>query len=276
MNGWYAAAADVVEPFNGKDLTGWKFRGNANKSKWVVGTAKLKEGKPAEVEVVPGGNEMINAARSLNVYTRGTKFRRLPDRTRSHGAGGLELGIYLMGNYEIQVLDSFGKKVADASDMGAVRQDRPKVNASKAPGVWQKFVIDFRAPKFDQDGKKIANAKVISACSTTRSSTRTWRSRVRTGGAMSQNRHRTVSVSRQPRAHRLPKHQDHTALIRPPGVEQRRPVGLDDTVDGRGRFARATARSEQCRPRGLFAPSGDQCSRRPPTTVLLVPSSSTL
>ena len=44
-NGWYAAAADVVEPFNGKDLTGWKFRGNANKSKWVVGTAKLKEGQ---------------------------------------------------------------------------------------------------------------------------------------------------------------------------------------------------------------------------------------
>jgi hypothetical protein len=35
------------------------------------------------------------------------------------------------------------------------------VNASKAPGEWQKFSIDFRAPKFDADGKKTANAKFV-------------------------------------------------------------------------------------------------------------------
>jgi hypothetical protein len=37
----------------------------------------------------------------------------------------------------------------------------PKVNASKPPGEWQKFVIEFRAPKFDAAGKKIANAKFV-------------------------------------------------------------------------------------------------------------------
>ena len=36
----------------------------------------------------------------------------------------------------------------------------PKVNASKKPGEWQKFVIDFQAPRFE-DGKKIANAKFV-------------------------------------------------------------------------------------------------------------------
>jgi hypothetical protein len=35
------------------------------------------------------------------------------------------------------------------------------VNASKPPGEWQKFVIDFRAPKFDESGKKIANARFV-------------------------------------------------------------------------------------------------------------------
>jgi hypothetical protein len=34
------------------------------------------------------------------------------------------------------------------------------VNASKKPGEWQKFVIDFQAPKFE-GGKKVSNAKFI-------------------------------------------------------------------------------------------------------------------
>jgi hypothetical protein len=33
----------------------------------------------------------------------------------------------------------------------------PKLNAAKAPGEWQQFVIEFQAPRF-QDGKKVANA----------------------------------------------------------------------------------------------------------------------
>ena len=36
----------------------------------------------------------------------------------------------------------------------------PKVNAAKKPGEWQKFVIDFQAPRFE-DGKKTANAKFV-------------------------------------------------------------------------------------------------------------------
>ena len=37
----------------------------------------------------------------------------------------------------------------------------PKLNASKAPGEWQRFVIDFRAPKFDDKGMKTGNAKFV-------------------------------------------------------------------------------------------------------------------
>jgi hypothetical protein len=37
----------------------------------------------------------------------------------------------------------------------------PKVNASTAPGSWQKYVIEFRAPRFDASGKKTANAKFV-------------------------------------------------------------------------------------------------------------------
>ena len=37
----------------------------------------------------------------------------------------------------------------------------PSVNASKPPGEWQTYDITFRAPKFDTNGNKIANAVFV-------------------------------------------------------------------------------------------------------------------
>ena len=75
---------------------------------------------------------------------------------------GSNSGIYLQGEYEIQVLDSFGKKKMRMSDMGAVYgATPPKTNACKAPGQWQSYEIHFKAPKFDDKGKKTANAQIV-------------------------------------------------------------------------------------------------------------------
>jgi hypothetical protein len=72
---------------------------------------------------------------------------------------GSNSGIYVMGEYEVQILDSFGKEQVGAGDIGGLYgAAAPRLNAAKAPGEWQKFVIEFQAPKFDGD-KKIANAK---------------------------------------------------------------------------------------------------------------------
>jgi hypothetical protein len=161
LTGSHTLAADVVQPFDGKDLAGWKFQGSADQSKWVVGTAKLRKSNPREVEMVPGGVEMVNVTRSVDVYS-GTNFGDCLIELEVMVPKGSNSGIYLMGNYEIQVADSFDKKHVGVGDMGAIYgQTAPSVNASKAPGTWQKYVIDFRAPKFDKSGKKIANAKVV-------------------------------------------------------------------------------------------------------------------
>ena len=89
---------------------------------------------------------------------------------------GSNSGIYLMGRYEIQLFDSWGKKVPQDIDCGAIyhRWDAargkgkesydgfaPRANASRAPGLWQNLRVEFRAPRFDADGKKIANAKFV-------------------------------------------------------------------------------------------------------------------
>ena len=83
---------------------------------------------------------------------------------------GSNSGIYLQGRYEVQLLDSWGVKRPKFSDIGGIYRNwesepgkiymgkAPLSNPSKAPGLWQKLVISFRAPKFDDSGKKIANA----------------------------------------------------------------------------------------------------------------------
>jgi len=89
---------------------------------------------------------------------------------------GSNSGIYLMGRYEIQILDSFGNEKPTFSDLGGLYQRwdtkrpkkqfgfegvAPKKNAAKAPGEWQTLDIVFRAPRFDESGKKIENARFV-------------------------------------------------------------------------------------------------------------------
>lgn len=86
-------------------------------------------------------------------------------------------GVYLMGRYEVQILDSFGKPKVGSGDLGGIyaRWDktkpkkeqwwegtRPMVNAAKAPGEWQTMDIVFRAPRFDAQGIKTTDATFVS------------------------------------------------------------------------------------------------------------------
>ena len=86
---------------------------------------------------------------------------------------GSNSGVYFMGRYEIQVFDSYGVAKPEHSDCGGIYQRwkekegvgyegrPPKVNASKKPGEWQSFDVTFRAPRFDESGKKVENAKFV-------------------------------------------------------------------------------------------------------------------
>ncbi|MGD0597363.1 MAG: family 16 glycoside hydrolase [Sedimentisphaerales bacterium] len=85
-------------------------------------------------------------------------------------------GVYLQGQYEIQILDSWtdANVAYPGGECGGIypRWDKtrpvksydghsPLVNASRPPGQWQTFDIIFRAAMFDSEGKKIANAKIV-------------------------------------------------------------------------------------------------------------------
>ena len=76
---------------------------------------------------------------------------------------GSNSGVYLMGEYELQMYDTYDMMGTGPKpgDMGGIYTfAAPKVFADKGPGVWQKYVIDFQAPKFEA-GNKTANAKFV-------------------------------------------------------------------------------------------------------------------
>jgi hypothetical protein len=62
-------------------------------------------------------------------------------------------GIFMMGMYEIQILDSYRNPTyADGQSGALYGQVPPLVNASQPPGVWQCFDIVFSAPRFGAPG----------------------------------------------------------------------------------------------------------------------------
>jgi len=69
-------------------------------------------------------------------------------------------GVYLMGRYEIQVLDSFAKTPGVGDCAAIYGQRAPAVNACKPPAQWQSFDIRLRAPRLGADGARIAAARV--------------------------------------------------------------------------------------------------------------------
>lgn len=85
---------------------------------------------------------------------------------------GSNSGIYFQGRYEVQILDSWNKREITSQDCGSIYESYneqkkevihpgsvPTVNASRAPGLWQTYRILFRAPTFDESGKKLSNAR---------------------------------------------------------------------------------------------------------------------
>lgn len=168
VTGFALAAAPVsaedakTSPFNGKDLSGWKTKQPASRSHWKVGTATLDPANPGKVKLVEGGSELVNVERQgVDIYSD-EKWGDARIEVEVFVPRGSNSGIYVMGEYEVQVLDSYGKKRLGGGDMGALYNAAPpKVNASKKPGEWQKYVIEFRAPTFDDMGKKTANAKFV-------------------------------------------------------------------------------------------------------------------
>lgn len=170
-----ALAADEVAEgapnFIGKDLSGWKYK-NAKASLWkIVGDVKMSEKNNKELDASgdPGAtpvlvNDLKVGQHGSDAYTE-KQFGDCEVHVELMVPKGSNSGVYLMGRYEVQVFDSFGKKKPETVDLGSIYATHapdPENYEPKAPGEWQSLDIVFQAPRFDADGKKTADAKFIS------------------------------------------------------------------------------------------------------------------
>jgi len=150
-----------IEP----ELNAWKVKGPSSMSKWEPSIAEFDPKTPKTLKALTSNGqpfELVNkASGSLDIYTRQSFGDctieievMVPEKSNS--------GIYVMGQYEVQVKDSYGKSMfLNAGDMGGiVGTSKPKTNASAKPGQWQKYVIEFRAARFE-NGKRIAPAEFV-------------------------------------------------------------------------------------------------------------------
>ncbi|MES2705321.1 MAG: DUF1080 domain-containing protein [Verrucomicrobiota bacterium] len=155
--------------FSGGDLSGWQQPAGTWQA--VLSVA----GNPANPKTFltrPGSGVLLNTPEkpTTNILTE-AQFGDCSLHVEFCVPRGSNSGIYLQGRYEVQIFDSFGKKDVAFSDCGGLYErpekgtgfqgKAPAVNASKAPGEWQTFDIDFRAPRFDSAGKKTENAKFL-------------------------------------------------------------------------------------------------------------------
>jgi 3-keto-disaccharide hydrolase len=156
---------DAVVLFNGRDLDNWQFHGDRQKSKWVVGKARISPKDPTQLVAEKGYGEMINLPAkhgdSLDIFSK-QKFGDCRIEVQLMVPQGSNSGVYVMGEYEVQVLDSWGREKMGPGDMGAIYgASPPRVNACRRPGEWQKYVIEWQAPRFDAAGNKTQNAKFL-------------------------------------------------------------------------------------------------------------------
>lgn len=79
-----------------------------------------------------------------------------PDLEKKHGQGRGNSGVFVMGTYEVQVLDSYNNETyADGQCGSLYAMTPPIVNACKPPEQWQSYDIYFKAPQW-KDGKLLS------------------------------------------------------------------------------------------------------------------------
>ncbi len=141
-------------------------------AKWAeYGNTALKAEKPKHLSAEPGMGVVFNGGVTKNLVTKVEHGDALIE-IEFMVPKGANSGVYVQGRYELQVFDSWEKKEVEHSTCGGIYkrwlEDKgwfegkaPLVNASKPPGEWQKFEITFKAPRFDAEGNKTANATFV-------------------------------------------------------------------------------------------------------------------
>lgn len=149
-----AAEGEWVDLFNGRDMSGWIPVNPKAFNAWRVVDGIVDDYKRPSTD--------IYTEKWFKDFDAHVEFAIYPKSNA---------GLYLLGRYEIQILDSYGKEKVGASDCGALyREVAPPRNVSRPPldpspdadngDAWQTFDISIQSPRFDAEGRKTENMRI--------------------------------------------------------------------------------------------------------------------
>ena len=142
--------SDAVVLFDGSGVGAWRSR-TGGPAGWVV--------RDGAMEAVPGAG-YVYTRRAFGDVQLHIEWAA-PSPTKGDGQDRGNSGVFLMGEYELQVLDSYRNDTYPDGQAGAAYgQYPPLVNASLPPGTWQSYDIVFRRPRFDSAGALLAPARM--------------------------------------------------------------------------------------------------------------------
>ena len=145
------APEDAVVLFDGTEATA---------KNWTA-----TNGQPTRWKLVDGALESVKKAGYIQSKQKFGSCQlhiefATPKVPKGNGQSRGNSGVFIMGQYEIQVLDSFENTTYPDGQCGALYgRAKPLVNASRGPGEWQTFDITFHRPLFDENGQVTRRAK---------------------------------------------------------------------------------------------------------------------
>lgn len=133
--------SDAVVLFGGKDLSAWQ-GADGGPAPWAV-----KDG----YFVVTPDSGAIETRQSFGDVQLHLEWA-VPEQSTGEGQHWANNGVFLMGTYEVQILESYQNETYPDGQAAAIYgQYPPLVNASRPPGQWQTYDIIFHRPRFSDE-----------------------------------------------------------------------------------------------------------------------------
>jgi hypothetical protein len=165
-DGWTALTGDNA-------LAAWR---QPTRAWYEAGGAQPDPKDPRKLVPIDGRGVLINgkSGRTANLLSK-EDFGDIKAHFEFLIPKGSNSGVKFQGLYEIQIADSRDVAQPKASHCGGIYPRAellpkyhylddgipPRVNAAKPFGQWQTLDVIFRAPRFDKDGKKAADARFV-------------------------------------------------------------------------------------------------------------------
>jgi hypothetical protein len=147
-----APPSDAIVIFDGSNLNGFvSAKDGSSPAAWTLENGEL---------VVVKGKGDIQSKLAFGDAQYHLEWSA-PTEIVGEGQGRGNSGFFLMGIYEVQILDSYESKTYTNGQAGSIyKQHPPLVNPLRAPGEWNYYDIIFKAPRFDKNGMVTSQATV--------------------------------------------------------------------------------------------------------------------